>query len=98
MEKYHHPNPTTFITHYYFNFFSYSNQFKSIPKLSLIRNQFNTTPTFTTQNQWNPSVESDFDMSNAPGPSSQTGAKVNNHQKASERMSEDESKLKILLI
>lgn len=37
-------------------------------------------------------------MSNAAGPSSQSGAKVNNHQKASERMSEDESKFEFLSI
>lgn len=63
------------------------------------RNQFNTTPTFSSQqqNQWNPSsVENDFDLGNGgAGPSASGQTPKNNHQKASERMSEDESELLI---
>lgn len=61
-----------------------------------LRNQFNTTPTFPQQAQWNPSsvsvneFEMGGDMSGAG--SSGQAPKVNNHQKTSERMCEDESK------
>jgi hypothetical protein len=50
--------------------------------------------TFPSQNQWNNPMESDFnDMVPGTMTPTQTGQtpKVNNHQKTSERMAEDES-------
>ncbi|KAG5672534.1 hypothetical protein PVAND_002656 [Polypedilum vanderplanki] len=58
--------------------------------------QFNTANVFQNQPQWNANVDNDFDLVNMNAAASQATAvagqpqKINNHQKNSERMSEDE--------
>lgn len=62
----------------------------------LFRNPFNSAPTFPNQPQWNASSDNDFDMSSSSMTSGAIPApKVNNHQKTSERMQEDESKFSL---
>ena len=61
----------------------------------ILRPQFNTTTVFPNQPQWtSQAIDSDFDMgaSSMNTVQSTQAPKVNNHQKNSERMSEDESK------
>ena len=61
----------------------------------ILRPQFNTTTVFPNQPQWTSQpIDSDFDLgaSSMNTVQSTQAPKVNNHQKNSERMSEDESK------
>lgn len=61
------------------------------------RPQYNTSVSYPNTPQWNTSVDNDFDMAGnslSSGQQSQT-PKVNNQQKTSERMAEDESNINI---
>ena len=61
----------------------------------ILRPQFNTTTVFPNQPQWTSQpIDNDFDLGTSSMNTVQStqAPKVNNHQKNSERMSEDESK------
>jgi hypothetical protein len=67
-----------------------SNEFSNF-SLRPHRPQFNTANVFQNQPQWNASVDNDFDLVNMSAGQTSQPQKVNNHQKNSERMAEDES-------
>lgn len=67
-----------------------TNNFEQLKKLYRPP-QYATANVFPNQPQWNSSVDNDFDLVNVNSGQAGQAPKVNNHQKNSERMAEDES-------